>query len=1111
MRKFASILAVLLLSTAFVFAQNPVTGKVTDSKDGTPLSSISVSIRGASGATSTGPDGSFTIDIGKSSATLDFTSIGYSTKSVKVASGEVVSVSLDKEIKVQTEVIVTALGIKREKRSITSATEAISGDQLNKSGSGNPLSELGGKASGLTVINSSGDPGSGTYIRLRGVTSITGDNQPLMVIDGVPVDNSINSYDPTSATPNTSGANSNLTGGTIPSNRGVDINPNDIESVTLLKGPAATALYGIKAASGAIIITTKKGSFGGKQKAVVTYNSSASWEQTNQLPPLQDKFSQGSGGTYTGPTGGSARRTTWGAALDTLSWDGVPTIWDPHGSIVGKSDPAAKTPVTAYDRYNFFRTGLTLNNNIALTGGTDKTSFRISLGNLNQKGVAPRSQYNKTTFNLAGQAKVTDKFTISGTADFITSANDKVQQGSNTSGIMLGLLRTPPTFDNSFGLGSDAAYNEAAYVVASTGKQRSYRGQAGYDNPFWTVNRNPFTDNLNRVLGSLQASYQVLDWMNLTYRLGGDAYGQDDKNFYDIYSNAFPAGKGIITEYFNNQYNSDLTANMQRKFNNDLSGSLLLGYNYFYNSSHSRLTVGDGLIAPKFFDIANAVSYSAGEGDGEKRTRAFYGEAQLNYKNMFFLDLTGREETSSSLPKANRDFFYPSAGLGWVFTELDALKSSTALSYGKLRVSFAQVGKDAPIQGLQTYYGSTTISDGFTPGVQFPIVSPVDGSPLGSYQITSTTSVIGSSDLKPERTNSYEAGLDLGFLRNRINFTGTYYYSKTTDAIFTVPYVYSSGFASQLLNAGEITNKGVEISLNTTPVKTRDFSWDLNLTWSKNKNLVNKLYNGVDKVLIAGFQNGEIDAFAGKPFGQIYGSVYVRSNSLPTDKAPSTTGGLLINDDPSDPGYLKPIVASQNAIIGDVNPDWIGSIINNFTYKGFTLGCQIDIRQGGDIWNGTRGALSYFGTSKESESRGTSQVFAGQLGHLNAAGNVVHFDGTNEVDGPGVNNTTTSVLDQYYWQNIGSSFIGPAEPSVEDGSFVKLRQVSLTYAFPKSLLSKTFNNLSLTVFANNIIIHTKYTGVDPETSLAGPANGQGLDYFNNPGVKSYGVRLNVGL
>jgi TonB-linked SusC/RagA family outer membrane protein len=1104
MRKICLLLIPLFYVMTAMAQTRTVTGQIRDDK-GDVVASATVTEMGTTNTVQADQNGRFTIIV-KEGAQITVTASGHQPQTLVANSGTLNFVLPVGEGHLQ-EIVVTALGIRRERRGLSYSTQTVNSDQLNKTGLGNPLSELEGKASGLTVINSSGDPGAGTYVRLRGITSITGSNQPLMVVDGIPMDNSFNNYDPTSITPSVSTAASNLTGGTIPSNRGIDLNPNDIESITILKGPAATALYGIRAASGALIITTKKGNYG--QRFSIDFNSSASWSTTNQLPELQTKYSQGGSGIYRGPnSGNSNRRTTWGALIDTLAWDGNANVWDPNGNIVGKSSLFAKYPVMPYDRYEFFKTGLALNNNIALSGSTERSTFRASVGNVYQTGVIPKSKYDKTSFSLNGQTKLTDQLSITGNLNYILSDNDKIQQGSNISGVMLGLLRTPPTFDNSYGL-ANAKNDERAYVILSTGGQRNYRGGAGYDNPYWTVNRNPFNEKVNRVFGNLQTTYQLKDWVGLSYRFGGDVYSQDAKNFYDINSNAFPAGKGIINEYFSNQYNSDFTVNFRKAINPDLSSSLLLGHNYFYSYYASRTTVGDALIAPKFFDISNALSYTSVEADQKKRTMAFYGNLEMTYRNLLFLNVTGRRETSSTLPPDNRNFFYPSAGLTWVFSEMPFFKGDKAVfSYGKLRLSYAQVGKDAPVYGSQTYYVPGAFNDGFTSGILFPINN---GNPIGGYQITSTISTIGNPNLIPEKTASYEAGAELGFLKNRINLNATYYYSKTTDAIFIVPYAYSTGFASKLLNAGEITNRGIELTLNTNPVKTQQFNWDLNFNWSENKNKVTKLANGVDKILIGGFTNGEIDAFAGKPFGQIYGSIYQRANPGSGDSKAIPSGELLINDDPNDPGFGMPIVSQTNAIIGDINPDWQGSVINNLAYKGLSLNFQIDIRKGGDIWNGTRGAMGYFGTSKETESRDQSKVFSGLSGHLNANGDIVHFNSSGqEVAGPGTANTQSVKLSQYYWQNIGSSFIGPSEPDVEDGSFVKLRQVSLTYSVPKSII-KSFRTLSVSVFANNIILHTKYTGVDPETSLSGPANAQGLDYFNNPGIKTYGVRLNLGL
>lgn len=1094
MRKLLILLTILMLSCASVFAQTrTITGTVKD-EAGQPVSGASIVIKGTPRGVSADAAGEFKINV-KAGDFLEISAANFITSDVRVGSQNSITVNLKRGDNVMEEVVVTALGVKRDKRELATATQTINSDEINKSGSGNALSELNGKASGLTVINSSGDPGAGTYIRLRGVTSITGNNQPLMVVDGVPIDNSVNAYDPTSATPNVSGPSSNQTGGATPSNRGVDLNPSDIESVTLLKGPAATALYGISAASGAIIITTKKGGAGGTH---ISFNSSVTFDKVSQLPGFQTQYSQGSNGIYAGPTGNSNRRLSWGAAIDTLFWDGVPNIWDPHGNIVGASNPSKKIPVTPYDKYNFFQTGTTYNNNIALSGGNNKSGFRLSIGNLNQVGIIPNTKYDKTTLAVSGQSAVTDKFSISAGVNFIRTTNDKVQQGSNVSSIMLGLLRTPPTFDNSFGL-KDPVHDNASYLQPD-GQQRDYRGGAGYDNPYWTVNRIPFHEVVNRVFGYAQASYQLFDWISFNYRLGGDVYSQNDKNAYDIYSNAFPAGAIHLSNYTNEQYNSDFTINLKKNFSRDFTGSLLLGQNYFTTTYNAALSHGTGFVLPDFLDMANATSYTTNELQTKKRTTAFYGEAHLDFKEMLYLTLSGRRETSSTLPAANNSFFYPSASLAWEFTKVPFLSSGKVLNYGKIRVSAAQVGKDAPVQGLLTYFSQASIADGFTTGIQFPI----NGN--AGYQLSSTIATIGNPDLKAEKTNSFELGTDLGFWKNRVVLNATAYYSKSTDVILVVPIAYSTGFAAELLNAGTITNKGLEITLNTTPVKLRDFRWDLNFNWSRNINKVTALAEGVPKVLIAGFQNGEVDAIAGKAFGQIYGSVYQRSDPNNMKSA------LLINDIPGDPGFGMPIVSSQNAAVGDINPDWTGSAISTITFKGLSIGVQLDTRQGGVIWDGTRGAMSYFGTSAESGNRNTPVTFNGVLGHLDGAGNVVHYEGTTEVSKAGSANTNATKYNQYYWQNVGSSFVGPAEPSIEDASWTRIRQISLGFELPKNLIQKAhFTNVTFTVFANNPFLWTKYKGVDPETSLAGPSNGQGLDYFNNPGTKSFGLRLSLGL
>ena len=1100
MKKTVLLLFVILAGCAQIaFAQSRhVKGKVLDEK-GIGLPGAGITIKNTTTGTVTDVDGKFELDVPDGDDILIVQAVGYATQEATIT-GNAVMVNMKSQSKELHETVVTALGIKRESKTLAYATQTVGGDQMNKSGSGNPLSELDGKVSGLEVINASGDPGAGTFLKLRGTTSLTGDNQPLIVVDGIPLDNSINNYDPTGSGFQASGANGNLTGGSQPTNRGLDINPNDIESINVLKGPAATALYGIRAASGALIITTKKGNSPGTKGMHVTVNSSYSVEQVNKLPSLQNQFSQGSDGLYRDNYNNSPTPTvnpkkfSWGAAIDTLYRNGISNEYDPNGKVVGKSDPSAKIPVTPYDPYKFFQNGMTQNNNVAVSGGDGTNSYRVSLGNLHQTGVAPKTKYDKTTFGLSGQSAINDKLTVSGSVTYIGSGNDKVQQGSNTSGVMLGLLRTPPTFDNSYGINNAASSSDAAAYLLADGGQRNYRGGVGYDNPYWNVNRNPSHDDLNRAYGYTQANYKLADWIDLTYRLGGDVYSQSSKQAYDIGSNGVAGGAGEINliDYFNRQFNSDFIVNMHKTFNKDWSGSLLLGQNYFSQVSSTRFAQGTNLTLPDFLDMSNATSVLASESEGKLRRSAWYGQAEADYKNMLFLTVTGRDETTSTLSANNNNFFYPSAGLSFIFTEPLGLSGSKTLSFGKLRISYAQVGKDAPSQALQTYFKSASIVDGFTTGLAWPING------YSGYQLSSTTTVIGNPDLKPEHTNSYEAGTDLAFFHNKISLNATYYYSLTTDAIIQVPVAYSTGYGAALLNAAEISNHGLELTLNTTPIKTKwGLKWDLSFNWSKNVNKVIKLANGVDNLFVGGFQNGSIVDVPGQPAGMIYGTTYIRDPK---------TGQLLINDNKSDPGYGMPIVDpnAQNKIIGNTNPDWIGSIVSNLSYKGFTFGFQIAIRQGGQMWDGTRGALDYFGTAGETANRNGTEVFSGILGHLDpVTGNVVST---------GNKNTIAAPTNQYYWQNIGNSFVGPTESNVEDASFIKLRQISLTYALPLSVASKAhFQSISLTAYADNIILWTKYKGVDPETSLAGPANAQGLDYFNNPGVKSYGLRLNLGL
>lgn len=1008
MKKLLRLLSALCMFLVIVntcYAQiRVISGNVKDSTTKKGMVGVAVLVKGTNTGTYTDQDGNYIIAMPANTTTLEFSFIGFKTYTLLIGTSNTIDVTMEPDLIGVNQVVITALGISQEKESLGYATQTVSSDQLNNTGTGNTLDELAGKVSGLNVIQSAGDPDAGVYMQLRGEVSLTENNQPLIIVDGIPLDNSLNDYDPVNTFFQASGngqpgGTGDALAGVAPDNRGVDINPSDIASITVLKGPAASALYGIRAATGAIIITTKKGG-GGKKGISIEYNSSESMQMVNKLPGEQNQWGQGLDGTWVGAdgrlgdgtlAGGIAgdRKFSWGPALDTMAWTGQPYLdtsngglIDSHGRLVSKNSPLAKGgAVVPYNNENeFFQTGFTEDNNLALSGGNDKSGYRLSIGNLNQTGVIPTSRYDKSNFSLNGQTNLSSRLSTSAGITYITSNSSKVQQGSDISGIMLGLLRTPPTFDNANGL-SDPANNTQAYIFPDS-SERDYRGGPGYDNPFWSVNRNQYHQNLNRIYGFGQVDYKPVTWLDITYRLGGDLYEQDTKNSFDILSNAFYGSGAIyLIDYFNKQINSDLIATLTKQFNKNLSGTLILGQNYFDQTTTNRFQEGTGLLIPGFYDLSNATSFLSSESETDLRRSAWYGEGQLAYKNQLFLTVTGRDETSSTLSANNNVFFYPSADIGWVFTEPLGLSTNKIFPYGKLRLSVAEVGNDAPLEALTTpYTASGPVFDGFTNGDNFPFNG------LGGFQISSEVTTLGNPDLKPENTTSYEAGLDLAFLQNRISLSGTYYYEHTVNEIFTVPISYASGFGAEEENAGTLTNQGVEITINATPIKQKNngFRWDITLNWSHNSNTVNSLAPGITQLLLGGFTNGGIYAIPGQPFGVIEGSIYQRSDPSNMNSALLIDDRQTINGQPN-PGYGMPMASTTGTgegILGNIQPNWIGSLTNTLSYKGFSLGFQIDVRDGGDIWDGTRGAMDYFGTGAATANRGQTTVFSGVEGYV---------------------------------------------------------------------------------------------------------------------------------
>ncbi|MCJ8165764.1 SusC/RagA family TonB-linked outer membrane protein [Pontibacter sp. E15-1] len=1054
---FSLILVLLIPVSGYAQASRTVTGKVVTAADAMPLPGVSVIVKGTTTGTSTDVNGNFSLNVPEGNNVLIFRFIGYTVQERTIGPDNLLNVSLQEDTRQLSEVVVTAIGIERETKALGYAIQEVGTEELSRSTQPSLANALNGKVAGVNITSASGSPGAGSRIIIRGATSVDGNNQPLFVVDGVPIDNS------TTSAGNPNDGKNTVLSGVSNSNRAIDINPEDIASVTVLKGPAATALYGIRAGSGAIVITTKKGV---KGRAVVNYSTSLTLDVVNKLPELQSTYSQGSGGEFLGTFSGFNSTLSWGAPLDQLRFDGQPYKYDNNGFLVPVgSATATDQRAIAYDNLdNFFDRGTTWSHNVSVSGGSEKADYYVSLGRTNQEGIVPQSDFTRTSVRINGSTQITPKFNTFGSANYIKSGGNRIQQGSNTSGVMLGLLRAPVTFDLSGGFGEDAEDNPGSYVFPD-GTQRTYREGAGYDNPFWTVNRNPFKDDVNRLIGYVGGKYDFLDWVSATVRLGTDWYSDRRTGGFDIQSRTAPAGRIYEDQVFNRDLNTDILVTADREFTSDLSARLIVGHNY-YSTNYQRLyTQGDGLAVPTFFDLGNASSITTFESTTKIERAAVFGDLSLSYKDYLFLGLTGRNEWSSTLPTNNQSFFYPSINIGFVFTQAFEMESN-AFDFGKIRASYAVVGKDALAYVLTTPFENSTWGDGWTNGIFFPFTGVA-----GFNQLTE----LGNAGIKPEKNKSIEAGIDLRFFSNRLTLDATYYKNNSEDQIIPVSVSSASGYLTAVLNAGEIENKGIEAILRGTPIQTTDYSWDVIVNFTRNQSEVVSLFPGVETLTLNGFTSPSSRAVVGEPYGVLFGGRFARNDQ----------GDMLIGDD----GF--PFPADEDGIIGDPNPDWTAGITNTFTWKGLSLSALLDIREGGDIWNGTVGVMTFFGTAKRTENRGETKVFDG-----------VRLDGTR--------NTQEVVLDEDWYQSNGGGFGAIEEQFVEDGSWVRLRELTLSYSLPATLLKESpVKAASIAFNARNLWLNTDYSGIDPENNLTGQGNALGLDYFSMPNTEGYGVTLRV--
>ncbi|TCI92545.1 SusC/RagA family TonB-linked outer membrane protein [Tenacibaculum sp. M341] len=1050
--KINGILTLLLaLIVQISFAQDKtISGTVSD--DSGPLPGVSVVKKGTSTGTETDFDGNYSIKA-KTGDILIFSFVGMKTAEKTVGSSNTIDLVMSGD-NVLEEVVVTALGVKKSTRRVGYATQNVSADVISKSNANDPISALTGQAAGVKITNSSGAAGAGSRIVIRGQTSLSGNNQALIIVDGVRIDNS-------------QFASEDRNAGVAGSNRGMDINPADIESINVLKGGAAAALYGVDGGNGVIVITTKKGKSG---KIKVNVRSNLSFSEANKLPELQTKYAQGFGGVWSGPETGAFG--SWGPSFDNLYWDGSDYAYDKNGRIVTGNTTGNLRKATPYNVFDFFQTGITTENAVSVSGGGEKTSFRVSYSRLNEEGIVPKNSFNRNTLSFSGSADITKKFKVNMSGTFTNSDSYRIQQGSNTSGLMLGLLRTPASFDNANGFTN--AENEVSAYEFLDGTQRNYRGGAGYDNPYWIINNAPYTDNVNRFTGSVGLNYEIKKWLNLSANIGVDSYSDDRVQFFDIGSRTNTAGAIILDNY--NYFHTDSYFNLNGNFDlsEDFNLGYLLGTNIYSQEIINTFTRGDELGIKGFNNITNASTTQSDYDITRRRNIGFYGQLDLSYKELLYLTLTGRQDYLSTLEDPTDfdlndiDLFYPSASLGFVFSEL----IDDSNFFGKLRASWAQVGAGAPVAyATSTAFEVAQIRDGWSNGIDFPF----NGTP--GFQIDNT---LGNNNLIPSTVTSTELGLDLRLFKNRINLDFAYYNSVADNQILAVPISAATGYSSSFLNSGELETTGFEATLNLKVVDNEDFKYDLGINFDKSETIVNSLAEGVNSQLLGGFV---IYNIPGERFGQIYGGKFLRDDA----------GNIIIDDNPSSPNYGYQIEDPNLQVIGDPTPDFTIGFNNSFKYKNLSLSFLFEWKEGGDMWNGTDWALTWVGTGKQTENRGTTAIIKG----------VKQSDGSP--------NDIVANINEYYYRSSGLNGFGNVdEHFVQDASWLRLRTLNLSYDLTSAFNSDFFDNISVTFTGNNLWLDTPYTGVDPETSLTGAgSNAQGVDYFNNPGTKSYGFGLNL--
>ena len=1084
-----SAMALLPTRNAVLSAQQPesarIAGRVAD-EGGVGLPNATVSIPDLALGATTAADGAYSIPIPSGriqnqTVAVTARAIGYKPQSVQLTIREGTTAqdfALTANPLQLGEIVVTGAGTVTQTEKLGNVRNNVSGEEVQRSNEPNIVQALAAKAPNVTVSASSGEPGSGSYITIRGQRTIglpgSGATQPLFVVDGVPIDNS--SYSTGDVFNPVDGLTSGEVEGASQSNRASDINPNDVESVEILKGPAAAAIYGARAGQGVILITTKKGAPGQTRYSLKTQLGT---EEINQTYPLQRRFGQGTGGVSAAPGACDQAANTGTLGQCLRSWG---------------AELAPGTPV--FDHADeAYRTGFTASNTLTLSGGSERTLFYLSGEYFHNNGIftGPSNSYSRASLRFNGSHKPTDNLKVGANIAYADTRGQFLQRGNNTNGLLLGLLRSPPNFDNKQYLDPQGFHRSYLYQSPGVGDER---GNRFFSNPYWVLFEFKNESQAARVFGNISADWRPVNWFNLAYTLGGD-YANDERLEGMPPGSTAPSIEGRVIEGKIVQYQIDhnLSATGNYRLSTDVAGTVTLGQNLSVRNTRQLGAVGRGLIVSEPFKLQGTVSRDPPIDDEFNiHGESYFGQVTVDLFDQLYLTGALRNDGSSTFSEDNRRSWFPKASVAWEFTKTTGERPW--LTFGKLRFAYGEAGTEPSPYLTSTVYTSTTALSAITQGTGLiPVQNGLPG--------VVSSILLGASDLRVERSKEWEAGFDLGILRDRADLSFTYYHTISEDVILLQPVAPSTGFFRTANNAAKFRNAGAEVSLNLRPITTQNFSWDIGLQWAKNKSRVLSL-GGSDFVA---FDPNSISPFGvaqeGEEIGVLRDVAWVRCGLSPNGPDAAIQGVDLTTvcaGQPNGALYLDaaglPVGDPNPRIIGNPNPNWTGSVRTGLRFKRFSLSGLLDVRNGSQMYNGTKGALWSYGTHEDTELRGTQVVLGRDAAPGVPAGPTV---------GPGVGVATT--LDENYFRNvIACPFTGNAENCIEDAGFMKLREITVGYNldYPWVQRALGFSSIDLRVSGRNLFTWTDYTGYDPEVNLGGSVQAtRGMDYFTMPQSRSF--------